>query len=48
MLLMHNKTYTAEIASAVSAPKRVQIVERARVLGIKVTNAGAKLRVEEA
>ncbi|WBW73813.1 60S ribosomal protein L32 [Schizosaccharomyces osmophilus] len=47
LLLMHNKTYAAEIASNVSARKRVDIVEKARALGVKVTNAGAKVRSQE-
>lgn len=48
LLLMHNKTYAAEIAHGVSSRKRVEIIERAKVLGVKVTNGKAKLRVEEA
>jgi hypothetical protein len=48
LLLMHNKTYAAEIAHGVSSKKRIEILERAKVLGVKVTNARAKLRVEEA
>ena len=48
LLLMHNKTYAAEIAHNVSARKRISIIERARVLGVKVTNDKAKIRVEEA
>ncbi|KAK9900395.1 60S ribosomal protein L32 [Cystobasidium minutum MCA 4210] len=48
LLMMHNKTYAAEIAHNVSSKKRIEILERAKVLGIKVTNARAKLRVEEA
>jgi large subunit ribosomal protein L32e len=48
LLMMHNKTYAAEIAHNVSSKKRIEILERAKVLGIKVTNAAAKLRVEEA
>lgn len=38
MLLMHNGRYAAEIASAVSARKRLCIIARAKVLSIKVTN----------
>ena len=45
---MHNKTYAAEIASAVSSKKRIEILERAKVLGVKVTNPRAKVRMEEA
>ncbi|KAF9481386.1 ribosomal protein L32e [Pholiota conissans] len=47
LLLMHNKTFTAEIAHNVSSRNRAVILERAKVLGIKVTNAEARLRSEE-
>lgn len=46
LLLMHNKTFAAEIASAVSSRKRVDILAKAKMLGVKVTNARAKVVVE--
>eukprot|EP01051_Picozoa_sp_SAG22_P021390 SAG22_NODE_4705_length_1186_cov_0.926403_1_plen_173_part_00 len=47
LLMMHNKKYAAEIAHNVSTKKREEMIERAAQLGIKVTNASAKIRTEE-
>lgn len=47
MLMMHNRTYAATIAHAVSVRGRQAIVSRAEQLAIRVTNAAAKLRSEE-
>lgn len=47
MLLMHNRTYAAEIAHNVSTKNRVKIVERASALNVKVINAHGRLRKQE-
>ncbi|KAG2021590.1 hypothetical protein GB937_004930 [Aspergillus fischeri] len=46
LLLMHNRTYAAEIASAVSSRKRVDIIAKAKALGVKVTNPKGRVTVE--
>ncbi|MCJ1453664.1 60S ribosomal protein L32 [Mycoblastus sanguinarius] len=46
LLLMHNKTFAAEIAHAVSSRKRVDIISKAKQLGVKVTNAKARVTTE--
>ncbi|KAG5950532.1 60S ribosomal protein L32 [Claviceps sorghi] len=46
LLMMHNRSYAAEIASAVSSRKRIDIIARAKQLGVKVTNAKAKVTTE--
>ncbi|KAI9887816.1 MAG: 60S ribosomal protein L32 [Watsoniomyces obsoletus] len=46
LLLMHNKTYAAEIGHAVSSRKRITIISRAKQLGVKVTNAKARVTTE--
>lgn len=48
LLLMHSGKYAASVAHGVSSKKRIEIVARAKILGVKVTNAAAKLRTEEA
>merc|ERR1712029_137030 len=44
LLLMHNQTFAAEISHAVSARKRVEIVAKAKQLGVKVTNGNARVK----
>lgn len=46
LLLLHTKTYAAEIAHNVSSRKRLEIIERAKALGVKVTNGAARLSLE--
>ncbi|KAJ5398068.1 Oxidoreductase family NAD-binding Rossmann fold protein [Penicillium cosmopolitanum] len=46
LLLMHNRTYAAEIAHAVSSRKRVEIIEKAKALGVKVTNPKGRVTTE--
>lgn len=45
-LIMHTKTFAAEIASNVSSRNRVVILAEAKKNGIKVTNAKARLALE--
>jgi large subunit ribosomal protein L32e len=47
VLLMHNKSYAAEIAHNISSRKRIAIIEKAMSLNVKVTNAPARLRTQE-
>ena len=44
LLLMNNRTYCGEIAQGIATKKRLMIVERAKELNVRLTNANAKLR----
>jgi len=46
LLLMHHRTYAAEISHSVSSRKRVAIITRAKQLGVKVTNGKARITTE--
>ncbi|KAI9793882.1 MAG: 60S ribosomal protein L32 [Peltula sp. TS41687] len=46
LLLMHNKTFAAEISHSVSSRKRIDIIAKAKQLGVKVTNAKARVTTE--
>ncbi|WFD33451.1 60S ribosomal protein L32 [Malassezia cuniculi] len=48
LLLMHNNTFAAEVAHNVSSKKRVEILNKAKILGVRVTNANARVRAQEA
>ncbi|KAI6031797.1 60S ribosomal protein L32 [Pisolithus microcarpus] len=48
ILLMHNKSYCLQKSRTnVSSRNRAVILERAKALGVKVTNPAARLRSEE-
>ncbi|KAJ6893793.1 hypothetical protein NC652_027766 [Populus alba x Populus x berolinensis] len=47
VLMMHNRTYCAEIAHNVSTRKRKEIVERAAQLDVVVANKLARLNSQE-
>lgn len=46
LLLMQNREYCAEIAHNVSQRKRAAIIERAKVLDVRVLNGAAKVRAQ--
>ena len=47
MLIMHNRKYAAEIAHSVGSLKRKAIITRAEELGVRVTNAKARLNKQD-
>ncbi|EGX47484.1 60S ribosomal protein L32 [Orbilia oligospora] len=46
LLLMHNHTFAAEISHAVSSRKRIEIVAKAKALGVKVTNPKGRVTTD--
>jgi large subunit ribosomal protein L32e len=46
VLLLHTKTYAAEIAHNISARNRVEIVAKAKKMGVKVTNPKGRVALE--
>ncbi|KAK6460768.1 Rpl32 ribosomal protein L32 [Scheffersomyces coipomensis] len=46
VLLLHTKTYAAEIAHNISSKNRVDIISKAKKLGVKVTNPKGRLALE--
>ncbi|KAI3404213.1 RPL32 [Candida oxycetoniae] len=46
VLLLHTKTYAAEIAHNISARNRIDILAKAKKIGIKVTNPKGRVAVE--
>ncbi|CCX34587.1 ribosomal protein L32e [Pyronema domesticum] len=46
LLLMHNRTFAAEIGHAVSSRKRVEILAKAKALGVKVTNPKGRVSTD--
>jgi len=47
ILLMNNRTYSGEIAHSVSAKLKAVLVKRAAELGVRLTNASAKVKTAE-
>ncbi len=47
MLLMNNRVYCAEFAHNLSSQKRKSLLERAKQMNIKVTNAKGKLVTQD-
>merc|ERR1712196_570391 len=48
LLLMNNRTYCGEIGQGISSGKRLRIVQRAKELNVRLTNAQAKAKKESA
>ncbi|KAF3914782.1 hypothetical protein ABW20_dc0101202 [Dactylellina cionopaga] len=46
LLLMHNHTFAAEISHAVSSRKRIEIIAKAKKMGVKVTNPKGRVTTD--
>lgn len=46
VLLLHTETYAAEIAHNVSAKNRIELVAKAKALGVKVRNPKGRVALE--
>lgn len=46
LLLMNNRTYCGEISQRIGVSKRLRIVQRAKELNVRLTNAKAKAKKE--
>ncbi|KAF3908624.1 hypothetical protein AA313_de0202011 [Arthrobotrys entomopaga] len=46
LLLMHNHTFAAEISHSVSSRKRIEIIAKAKKLGVKVTNPKGRVTTD--
>ena len=46
LLLMNNRVYCGEIAQGICVGKRLRIVQRAKELNVRLTNAQAKAKKE--
>merc|ERR1712167_533218 len=46
LLLMNNRTYCGEISQRIGVSKRLRIVQRAKELNVRLTNAQAKSKKE--
>ncbi|KAI5963043.1 RPL32 [Candida pseudojiufengensis] len=46
VLIMHQNEYAAQIAHNVSAKNRIEIVGKAKKIGVKVTNGKARINIQ--
>ena len=46
LLLMNNRTYCGEIAQNIGSAKRARLVQRAKEINVRLTNANARAKKE--